>query len=917
MKRALCFVLVLALIIVMLPATTFKIYAAPAVELQNGSYNVTFKYTDNTAASVYVTGDFNSWSADSDDWKMVKNSSGEWGLTKSMDSGVYAYKLVVDGERKNDSTNNTYYPNSDNSKLVVPGFVHSPVISGDSVTFNFPVEQIAGYATSVKLKGSFNGWAEEEMKRSNDGSHYTITIEGLPAGTYEYGINVYTEDGPSYGTLYKDYYNMEAASLGGNSTFTIQASTTLKDGNDLIESRKPTEQFTGVYGQKLSDIAFDDTEWTWAEENTALSVGEQRYHAHFNTSQYENEYDFSVVEGYDSERHCVEVNLTVNVAKADTNLTITTDDMDKEYDGNAVGNPDVTKTGSTNDVIFTWFKANNGGWEPLDEAPVNTGSYKVVASVAEDSNYNGAETEKAFEIKIPKLPELHTHNLTLTTAKSATCTEDGNKAYYVCSGDDGCGKWFSDAAGTQEITDKNSVVISKTGHSFDESAWGYTGVDGHAHKCRNCNEHGIVQAHTPGAAATETTPQTCTVCGYEIAPAIGHTHNYENWQHNSTQHWKVCSCGTETGRGNHDLGDWITDREATATEAGTKHRDCQTCAYRETGTIPATGNEPGTGTVTPEVKPGANAPKTNISTPAAELEDMLLTEDEKRQVQNGTNIKIVLEVQDAGSIVSAEDKENIQQALNGFTVGQYLNIDLYKLVGAGRTNITETAKKIRIVITVPDSLKNTDSNRTRTFAVIRVHDGRAELLTDLDNSADTITIETDRFSTYAVVYKDSTNDGNDDGNNSGGNNSGGNNSGSNNSGGNNSGGNNGGGDNSNDTGDNNGDNGSNQNNANNNGTKPDSPKDDEPKTGDATPLEIYATLAMIAGFAYLLLYFTDPKRGMTEETKKELVFRLAGWAKQGRRVRKYLAFAAIFVLLVYYHSIGKKTCVEWKKIYGE
>ena len=422
----------------------------------------------------------------------------------------------------------------------------------------------------------------------------------------------------------------------------------------------------------------------------------------------------------------------------------------------------------------------------------------------------------------------------------------------------------------------------------------------------------------PGAAATETTPQTCTVCGYEIAPAIGHTHNYENWQHNSTQHWKVCSCGTETGRGNHDLGDWITDREATATEAGTKHRDCQTCAYRETGTIPATGNEPGTGTVTPEVKPGANAPKTNISTPAAELEDMLLTEDEKRQVQNGTNIKIVLEVQDAGSIVSAEDKENIQQALNGFTVGQYLNIDLYKLVGAGRTNITVTAKKIRIVITVPDSLKNTDSNRTRTFAVIRVHDGRAELLTDLDGSADTITIETDRFSTYAIVYKDTANSGNDDNHGSDDDNNGGENG----NGGNdiNSGGNDNGGNGSNGGGNDNGSNGSDnssQNDSDKNDTKPDSTKDDEPKTGGNTPLELYATLAMIAGFAYLLLYFTDRKGGMTEETKKELVSRLIGWAKRGGRIRKCLALAAVSVLLVYYHGIGKKTCAEWEEIYGE
>lgn len=356
--------------------------------------------------------------------------------------------------------------------------------------------------------------------------------------------------------------------------------------------------------------------------------------------------------------------------------------------------------------------------------------------------------------EIVKTARPHTHDLTLTPAKDATCTEDGNTAYYVCGGNDGCGKWFSDAEGTQEITNHDNVVIFKTGHSYDESAWGYTGADGHAHKCRNCNEHSIVQAHTPGAAATETTPQTCTVCGYELSPTIGHTHNYGDWQHDSTQHWKVCSCGDETGRGNHDYGDWITDQAATATETGTRHRDCQTCGYSQTETIPATGGDPGSGTVTPEVKPGTNAPATNISTSTEELKDMLLTDDEKQQVQNGTNIRIVLEVQDAGNTVSVSDRAAVAQALNGYTVGQYLDIDLYKLVGTDRTDITETAKKIRIVITVPDSLKNADSSKTRAFAVIRVHDGGAELLADLDDSADTITIETDRFSTYGIVYQD-------------------------------------------------------------------------------------------------------------------------------------------------------------------
>lgn len=57
------------------------------------------------------------------------------------------------------------------------------------------------------------------------------------------------------------------------------------------------------------------------------------------------------------------------------------------------------------------------------------------------------------------------HSLTLVPAKSATCTEDGNHAYYECSV---CGDWFEDATGTVKITDYLSVIIDALGHDWGE-----------------------------------------------------------------------------------------------------------------------------------------------------------------------------------------------------------------------------------------------------------------------------------------------------------------------------------------------------------------------------------------------------------------------------------------------------------------
>ena len=289
----------------------------------------------------------------------------------------------------------------------------------------------------------------------------------------------------------------------------------------------------------------------------------------------------------------------------------------------------------------------------------------------------------------------------------------------------------------------------------------------------------------------------------------------------------------------------------------------------------ATGGSPNGANAVAAPAP-AKAPATVITTPPEKLEEAVLTAEEKQQKAGGADIRIELDVKAVAAEAAAADKALVETALSssvakGYTLGQYLAINLYKVAGDSRTAITQTNGKIRVMIDVPDSLKNTDAAKTRTFAVIRAHDGKAQLLADLDQEADTITIETDRFSTYAIVYKDTAaavgNPASGDG-------------------------------------------GAIQLRAKSGSKASGSARDDEPETGDAT-------LAMIAGFGYLLLYVTDRERGMTEERKKELVSCLVGWAKQGGRSRKYLALAAIFVLLVYYHSIGKKTCTEWKAIYGE
>ena len=111
------------------------------------------------------------------------------------------------------------------------------------------------------------------------------------------------------------------------------------------------------------------------------------------------------------------------------------------------------------------------------------------------------------------------HALTTVAAKDSNCTEKGWDAYQKCSL---CENLF-DMSGNPI----SAIPYRATNddHDFNTSDWGYKEADGHAHICnRNADHHDTVIAHTPGAAATETTAQTCTECGYIIQPATGHIH---------------------------------------------------------------------------------------------------------------------------------------------------------------------------------------------------------------------------------------------------------------------------------------------------------------------------------------------------------------------------------------------------------
>ena len=171
----------------------------------------------------------------------------------------------------------------------------------------------------------------------------------------------------------------------------------------------------------------------------------------------------------------------------------------------------------------------------------------------------------------------------------------------------------------------------------------------------------------------------------------------------------------------------------------------------------------GSGEVKVVVKSEGTVPPATLLTNKAELLAMLvdsgdITADELAQIADGASVDIALTVKEAN--VSAEIKTAMEQAAKGCTIGQYLDISLFKYMtvnGKQQDGVAlhTTKNALTISVAVPDALINTNSAVNRTYCIVRNHEGTITVLdAAFDAASKTLTFKTDRFSDYAIAYKD-------------------------------------------------------------------------------------------------------------------------------------------------------------------
>lgn len=131
------------------------------------------------------------------------------------------------------------------------------------------------------------------------------------------------------------------------------------------------------------------------------------------------------------------------------------------------------------------------------------------------------------------------------------------------------------------------------------------------------------------------------------------------------------------------------------------------------------------------------------------IENKKITANELSEVAEGKKIEIVLEVKEA------QANELIETSTKGYKVGKYLDITLYKSVNGTNESIHELSKVLKVTIKVPEELINKDSKTKREYYIARSHNGKVDILETIYNEkTNSLTFETDKFSDYAILYKD-------------------------------------------------------------------------------------------------------------------------------------------------------------------
>ena len=156
-------------------------------------------------------------------------------------------------------------------------------------------------------------------------------------------------------------------------------------------------------------------------------------------------------------------------------------------------------------------------------------------------------------------------------------------------------------------------------------------------------------------------------------------------------------------------------------------------------------------------KPEINDNSGDLENDSEELIHIIpLEKVEKEHVAKGESIKVYLEVTDITETIDEEEKALIENEIEDKETAVYLDLTLFKQIGDREPKkVPNTNGVVTISFQVPSDLLNKDTYVVRKYQIVRVHEGEVSILDAVfDEATGEISFETDKFSTYALIYED-------------------------------------------------------------------------------------------------------------------------------------------------------------------
>lgn len=406
--------------------------------------------------------------------------------------------------------------------------------------------------------------------------------------------------------------------------------------------------------------------------------------------------------------------LTVTITKtneSNTVITTTDNELNKEYDGYEVVDVKSTSNNKTTPVVEYSVKGKN---EYTTTKPKNAGEYTVRVTYPADDNYEKSSVTKDFTIK-----KMKTRVSAIDLSK--TYGEKGYELMYS----------FDRLAREDRLT---GIILTRE-----------EGEDVGTYKIKVSQKEGS----NPNYDITFK-DGTYTINPLSIdkgTVVLGNVLKYTG-EKQTQEVEQVLVNGKALNKEDYEVLDNQATKEGkhvlTIKAKGNNHTGSFKYSY---AILPKENDKIGTGSFT--VKTTGDVEISRDEVIDLLIENKEITANELSEVAEGKKIEIVLEVKEA------QTNELIETNTKGYKVGKYLDITLYKSVNGTNESIHELTKKLKISIELPTELINKDKTITRTYFIARSHNGKVDILeTNYDEKTNKLTFETDKFSDYAIIYKD-------------------------------------------------------------------------------------------------------------------------------------------------------------------